>query len=156
MAFLHYAVESAVGFCMLNWLKKNGWSDLIDSKIKIHIGIRSTRCISIDARGDCRFNIKWRSPCRVRGLEQLLRSRKLLTVGDLSALTEYAVHNLPIRSPKIVVMRRALQGFANSVGAKPPPPPPDSGATCEREAEAATTAEETMFDTSNDGSQSCW
>ena len=51
---------------------------------------------------------------RVRGLEQLVRAKNLRTIGDLSGLTETEVNNLPIRSPKVLTMRRALQTFSDS------------------------------------------
>ncbi len=56
--------------------------------------------------------------CRVRGLGHLVRSKNIHTVGDLCTLSEYDVHNLPIKSPKVLTMRRVLQTFAGQVERK--------------------------------------
>ena len=41
-----------------------------------------------------------------------MRSKDIKTVGHLSALTEKQVHALPIKSPKITTMKKALHNFA--------------------------------------------
>ncbi|KAK3108538.1 hypothetical protein FSP39_010127 [Pinctada imbricata] len=46
-----------------------------------------------------------------RGLGQLVRSRNIRTIGDLSSLTEREIQNLPIRSPKVTTVRKALKTF---------------------------------------------
>ena len=48
---------------------------------------------------------------RTRGLGQFVRSQNIRTVGNLCSLSEYEIHNLPIRSPKVQVVRRALDNF---------------------------------------------
>ena len=45
---------------------------------------------------------------RIRGLQQNLHARNIQTVGDLAALTALEVHSLPIRSPKMTVLMKAL------------------------------------------------
>ncbi|XP_060066107.1 telomere-associated protein RIF1-like [Ylistrum balloti] len=47
----------------------------------------------------------------MRGLGQLVRARNIHTIGDLSALTEREVDNLPIKSPKVSIVRSVLQKF---------------------------------------------
>uniref|UniRef100_A0A6Q2XGX4 Telomere-associated protein Rif1 N-terminal domain-containing protein n=1 Tax=Esox lucius TaxID=8010 RepID=A0A6Q2XGX4_ESOLU len=46
-----------------------------------------------------------------RGFGQLVRARNIRTVGDLSALTPSEIKNLPIRSPKISNVKKALQTY---------------------------------------------
>ncbi|NXX97227.1 RIF1 protein, partial [Centropus bengalensis] len=46
-----------------------------------------------------------------RGLGQLIRAKNIKTVGDLSALTASEIKTLPIRSPKVCNVKKALKGF---------------------------------------------
>ncbi|XP_061464785.1 telomere-associated protein RIF1 isoform X2 [Rhineura floridana] len=46
-----------------------------------------------------------------RGLGQLIRAKNIRTVGDLSSLTAAEIKTLPIRSPKVSNVRRALKGY---------------------------------------------
>ncbi|NXD72448.1 RIF1 protein, partial [Eolophus roseicapillus] len=46
-----------------------------------------------------------------RGLGQLIRAKNIKTVGDLSTLTASEIKTLPIRSPKISNVKRALRGY---------------------------------------------
>uniref|UniRef100_A0A672Q2N7 Telomere-associated protein Rif1 N-terminal domain-containing protein n=1 Tax=Sinocyclocheilus grahami TaxID=75366 RepID=A0A672Q2N7_SINGR len=46
-----------------------------------------------------------------RGFGQLVRARNIKTVGDLSALTPSEVKSLPIRSPKLSNVRKALKTY---------------------------------------------
>ncbi|XP_037252578.1 telomere-associated protein RIF1 [Falco rusticolus] len=46
-----------------------------------------------------------------RGLGQLIRARNIKTVGDLSTLTASEVKTLPIRSPKVSNVKKALKGY---------------------------------------------
>ncbi|NWH56903.1 RIF1 protein, partial [Geococcyx californianus] len=46
-----------------------------------------------------------------RGLEQLIRAKNIKTVGDLSALTASEIKTLPIRSPKVCNVKKALKGY---------------------------------------------
>ncbi|XP_005153798.2 telomere-associated protein RIF1 [Melopsittacus undulatus] len=46
-----------------------------------------------------------------RGLGQLIRAKNIKTVGDLSTLTASEIKTLPIRSPKISNVKRALKGY---------------------------------------------
>ncbi|XP_028663921.2 telomere-associated protein RIF1 [Erpetoichthys calabaricus] len=46
-----------------------------------------------------------------RGLGQLVRAKNIKTVGDLSALTPSEIKTLPIRSPKLSNVKRALKSF---------------------------------------------
>ncbi|KAM9380713.1 telomere-associated protein RIF1 [Phaethornis superciliosus] len=46
-----------------------------------------------------------------RGLGQLIRARNIKTVGDLSTLTAPEIKTLPIRSPKVSSVRKALKSF---------------------------------------------
>ena len=55
---------------------------------------------------------------RITGLRQLVRTRNICTVGDLSMLSEHDVNNLPIRSPKVPIMKQALRSFASHQGIK--------------------------------------
>ena len=48
----------------------------------------------------------------MRGLGQLVRSKNIRTVGDLSKLTEYEINHLPIRSPKVATVLQVLDNFA--------------------------------------------
>nr|XP_020652738.1 telomere-associated protein RIF1 isoform X3 [Pogona vitticeps] len=45
-----------------------------------------------------------------RGLGQLLRAKNIRTVGDLSSLSATEIKTLPVRSPKVSNVRRALKG----------------------------------------------
>ncbi|XP_014790628.1 telomere-associated protein RIF1 [Octopus bimaculoides] len=53
-----------------------------------------------------------------RGLSQLLKARKLHTVGDLASLSEYDIHNLPVRSPKVPHVKKILANFKKQLDAK--------------------------------------
>ncbi|NXE99016.1 RIF1 protein, partial [Menura novaehollandiae] len=46
-----------------------------------------------------------------RGLGQLIRAKNIKTVGDLSSLTAQEIKTLPIRSPKVSNVKRALKGY---------------------------------------------
>ncbi|XP_078259478.1 telomere-associated protein RIF1 isoform X3 [Rhinoraja longicauda] len=46
-----------------------------------------------------------------RGLGQLVRAKNIKTIGDLSSLTVGEIKLLPIRSPKVFVVRKALRTF---------------------------------------------
>ncbi|NXL89475.1 RIF1 protein, partial [Alectura lathami] len=46
-----------------------------------------------------------------RGLGQLIRAKNIKTVGDLSALTASEIKTLPIRSPKVCNVKKALRGY---------------------------------------------
>ncbi|NXO00076.1 RIF1 protein, partial [Rhinopomastus cyanomelas] len=46
-----------------------------------------------------------------RGLGQLIRAKNIKTVGDLSALTVSDIKTLPIRSPKVSNVRKALKSY---------------------------------------------
>nr|XP_019965838.1 PREDICTED: telomere-associated protein RIF1 isoform X1 [Paralichthys olivaceus] len=46
-----------------------------------------------------------------RGFGQLVRARNIKTVGDLSALTPHEIKTLPIRSPKISNVKKALKFY---------------------------------------------
>lgn len=46
-----------------------------------------------------------------RGLGQLVRAKNIKTIGDLSSLTVGEIKLLPIRSPKVFVVRKALKAF---------------------------------------------
>ncbi|NWI86778.1 RIF1 protein, partial [Pitta sordida] len=46
-----------------------------------------------------------------RGLGQLIRARNIKTVGDLSTLTALEIKTLPIRSPKVSSVKKALKGY---------------------------------------------
>ncbi|NXX80333.1 RIF1 protein, partial [Urocolius indicus] len=46
-----------------------------------------------------------------RGLGQLIRAKNIKTVGDLSTLTPLEIKTLPILSPKVSNVRRALKGY---------------------------------------------
>ncbi|XP_077641012.1 telomere-associated protein RIF1 isoform X2 [Lonchura striata] len=46
-----------------------------------------------------------------RGLGQLIRAKNIKTVGDLSTLTPLEIKTLPIRSPKVSNVKRALKGY---------------------------------------------
>jgi hypothetical protein len=45
----------------------------------------------------------------VAALEKYLKSMNVLTIGDLSSLTEQEIHHLPIAQPKVANVRRALR-----------------------------------------------
>ncbi|CAC5392961.1 RIF1 [Mytilus coruscus] len=53
-----------------------------------------------------------------RGLGQLVKARNIHTIGDLSSLTEKQVDELPIRSPKVSVVRKVLRKYEEQTGAK--------------------------------------
>ncbi|XP_036361989.1 telomere-associated protein RIF1-like isoform X3 [Octopus sinensis] len=53
-----------------------------------------------------------------RGLSQLLKARKLHTVGDLASLSEYDIHNLPVRSPKVPHVKKILANFKKQLDTK--------------------------------------
>ncbi|XP_010160880.1 telomere-associated protein RIF1, partial [Antrostomus carolinensis] len=46
-----------------------------------------------------------------RGLGQLIRAKNIKTVGDLSTLTASEIKTLPIRSPKVSSVKKALKGY---------------------------------------------
>ncbi|NXN67607.1 RIF1 protein, partial [Himantopus himantopus] len=46
-----------------------------------------------------------------RGLGQLIRAKNIKTVGDLSTLTASEIKTLPIRSPKVSNVKKALKGY---------------------------------------------
>ncbi|NXG66672.1 RIF1 protein, partial [Hemiprocne comata] len=46
-----------------------------------------------------------------RGLGQLIRAKNIKTVGDLSTLTPPEIKTLPIRSPKVTNVKKALKGY---------------------------------------------
>ncbi|XP_006266218.1 telomere-associated protein RIF1 isoform X4 [Alligator mississippiensis] len=46
-----------------------------------------------------------------RGLGQLIRAKNIKTVGDLSSLTASEIKMLPIRSPKVSSVKKALKGY---------------------------------------------
>nr|XP_048725275.1 telomere-associated protein RIF1 isoform X1 [Caretta caretta] len=46
-----------------------------------------------------------------RGLGQLIRAKNIKTVGDLSTLTAVEIKTLPIRSPKVSNVKKALRGY---------------------------------------------
>ncbi|XP_074858060.1 telomere-associated protein RIF1 isoform X2 [Carettochelys insculpta] len=46
-----------------------------------------------------------------RGLGQLIRAKNIKTVGDLSTLTAAEIKTLPIRSPKVSNVKKALKGY---------------------------------------------
>uniref|UniRef100_A0A4W6F0H3 Replication timing regulatory factor 1 n=1 Tax=Lates calcarifer TaxID=8187 RepID=A0A4W6F0H3_LATCA len=50
-----------------------------------------------------------------RGFGQLVRARNIKTVGDLSALTPNEIKTLPIRSPKISNVKKALKNYEQQV-----------------------------------------
>ncbi len=54
-------------------------------------------------------------PHRSRGFGQLVRARNIKTVGDLSALTPSEIKTLPIRSPKISNVKKALKIYEQQV-----------------------------------------
>ena len=58
------------------------------------------------------------SNIRSRGLVQLVKARNINTVGDLCSLSELEIHNLPIRSPKVVTVRRALQEMEQQIAGR--------------------------------------
>lgn len=54
-------------------------------------------------------------PGRSRGFGQLVRARNIKTVGDLSALTPNEIKTLPIHSPKISNVKKALKSYEQQV-----------------------------------------
>ena len=46
-----------------------------------------------------------------RGLGNIIRSQNIRTVGNLCALSESQIEGLPIRSPKVQVVKTALRKF---------------------------------------------
>ena len=55
-----------------------------------------------------------------RGLGHLVHAQNIRTVGNLSALSEDQVQNLPIRSPKVSTLRRVLRNFHEIRASKSP------------------------------------
>lgn len=53
----------------------------------------------------------WSSFYRARGLGQLIRAKNIKTIGDLSTLTPCEIKTLPIRSPKISTVKKALRTY---------------------------------------------
>ncbi|GAB1603142.1 telomere-associated protein RIF1-like [Argonauta hians] len=53
-----------------------------------------------------------------RGLSQLLKARKIHTVGDLASLSEYSIHNLPVRSPKVIHVKKILANYKRQLDSK--------------------------------------
>ncbi|GFO25897.1 telomere-associated protein rif1-like [Plakobranchus ocellatus] len=51
-----------------------------------------------------------------RGLHHMMKGRSLNTIGDLSALTEVQINQLPIRNPKIDTVRTALKNYTAQHG----------------------------------------
>ena len=51
------------------------------------------------------------SVCRCRGLEGLLKSLGVHTVGDLASLSEVKVQSLPISAPKVDRLKTILADF---------------------------------------------
>uniref|UniRef100_A0A3B4B0F3 Telomere-associated protein Rif1 N-terminal domain-containing protein n=1 Tax=Periophthalmus magnuspinnatus TaxID=409849 RepID=A0A3B4B0F3_9GOBI len=58
-----------------------------------------------------------------RGFGQIVRARNIKTVGDLSALTPTEVKVLPIRSPKISNVKKALKIYEQQQDSSVPAPP---------------------------------
>uniref|UniRef100_A0A8C2XGA8 Replication timing regulatory factor 1 n=1 Tax=Cyclopterus lumpus TaxID=8103 RepID=A0A8C2XGA8_CYCLU len=56
-----------------------------------------------------------------RGFGQLVRARNIKTVGDLSALTPSEIKTLPIRSPKISNVKKALRSYEQQLVDEPLP-----------------------------------
>ena len=56
--------------------------------------------------------------CRSRGLSQLLHSKSIRTIGDLCSLSEYDVHLLPIRSPKVANLKKVMAKYEAKLQAK--------------------------------------
>lgn len=48
---------------------------------------------------------------RARGLGQLIRAKNIKTIGDLSTLTASEIKTLPIRSPKVSNVKKALRVY---------------------------------------------
>lgn len=48
---------------------------------------------------------------RARGLGQLIRAKNIKTIGDLSTLTASEIKTLPIRSPKVFNVKKALRVY---------------------------------------------
>ncbi|XP_053553200.1 telomere-associated protein RIF1, partial [Bombina bombina] len=46
-----------------------------------------------------------------RGLGQLIRAKNIKTIGDLSTLTPSEIKTLPIRSPKVSTVKKALRVY---------------------------------------------
>lgn len=55
-----------------------------------------------------------------RGLVHLVRAQNILTVGDLSALSEHQIEALPIHSPKVSTVRQALKSFSSQMTREKP------------------------------------
>jgi hypothetical protein len=55
---------------------------------------------------------------RARGLGSLIKARNIHTIGDLSSLTEKQVDELPIRSPKVSVVRKVLKKYGEQTNSK--------------------------------------
>lgn len=58
---------------------------------------------------------------RSRGFGQLVRARNIKTVGHLSALTATEIKTLPIRSPKVSNVKKALKNYEQQVRAQSSP-----------------------------------
>ncbi|XP_005103956.2 telomere-associated protein RIF1 isoform X1 [Aplysia californica] len=77
-----------------------------------------------------------------RGLCQMMKGRNLNTIGDLCALTEVQVNQLPIRNPKVETVRMVLSGFMAQHGLqKAPVVEVDSGSPDRTLAKGATIGE---------------
>lgn len=46
-----------------------------------------------------------------RGLNQFLKARNVVTVGDLSKMSSAAIEELPVKSPKLLVVRKVLSNY---------------------------------------------
>ncbi|XP_064648530.1 telomere-associated protein RIF1-like [Lineus longissimus] len=46
-----------------------------------------------------------------RGLGKLMKARNITTIGNLCSLSEYEIHQLPIKTPKLVTMRSVLDEY---------------------------------------------
>ena len=55
-----------------------------------------------------------------RCVGQLVRAQNILTIGDLSSLSESQVENLPIRSPKLRTVKNALKAYSAKLTPKSP------------------------------------
>ena len=47
-----------------------------------------------------------------------MRARNIHTIGDLSALTEAQIDNLPIKAPKVLTVKKVLGNFSETQLAK--------------------------------------
>lgn len=48
-----------------------------------------------------------------RGIGHVVRAQNILTIGDLSSLSEQQIENLPIRSPKVSIVKNALRTYSS-------------------------------------------